>query len=212
MSLSRSAFAWFTTLPTNSILYWADLEKQFHQFFFSGVTELKLMDLTSLRQRNDESVAAFIQRFRYVKNRCYSLVLSDQQLANAAFQGLLSHIKEKYASQEFESISQIASWMTGEYRPYGPKKSFQKKVNYVEYSDSPDSDGEQEMVASAEWVQGNKKLVSCPFGKKEPKSFGFDITKADKIFDLLLSEGLIKLKPYHKIPSNKELKNMRYYK
>ena len=60
MSLSRSAFAWFTTLPANSILYWADLEKQFHQFFTSGVIELKLIDLTSLRQRNDESVAAFI--------------------------------------------------------------------------------------------------------------------------------------------------------
>ena len=30
LSLSGSAFAWFTTLPANSILYWADLEKQFH--------------------------------------------------------------------------------------------------------------------------------------------------------------------------------------
>jgi len=199
LSLSGSAFAWFTTLLANSILYWADLEKQFHQFFFSGITELKLTDLTSLRQRNDESVAAFIQRFRDVKNRCYSLVLSDQQLSGAAFNGLLPHIKEKYASQEFESINQIASRMTGEIRPYEPKKNFQKKVNYIEYSDNPDSDEEQEMVASAEWIQNNKKPVTCPFGKKEPASFGFDITKADKIFDLLLSEGLIKLKPYHKI-------------
>jgi hypothetical protein len=49
-------------------------------------------------------------------------------------------------------------------------------------------------------------------GKKEPESYGFDITKADKIFDLLLSEGLIKLKPYHKIPSEEELKNMKYCK
>ena len=78
MSLSGLAFAWFTTLPANSILYWADLEKQFHQFFFSGNIELKLTDLISLRQRNDESVAAFIQRFKDAKNRCYSLVLSDQ--------------------------------------------------------------------------------------------------------------------------------------
>ena len=56
LSLSGSAFAWFTTLPANSILYWADLERQFHQFFFSGITELKLTDLTGLRQRNNESV------------------------------------------------------------------------------------------------------------------------------------------------------------
>ena len=99
LSLSGSAFTWFTTLPGNSILYWTDLERQFHQFFFSGITELKLNDLTSLRQRNDESVAAFIQKFRDVKNRCYSLVLSDQQLANATFNGLLPQIKDKYASQ-----------------------------------------------------------------------------------------------------------------
>ena len=48
--------------------------------------------------------------------------------------------------------------------------------------------------------------------KKEPEKYGFDITKADKIFDLLLSEGQIKLKPYHKIPSAEELKNMKYCK
>ena len=133
-------------------IIWADLEKQFHQFFFSGITELKLIDLTSLRQRNNESVAAFIQRLRDVKNRCYSLILSDQQLADAAFNGLLPHIKDKYASQEFESISQIASRMIGETRSYESKKPFQKKVNFIEYSTDHDSDQEQETVASAEWI------------------------------------------------------------
>ena len=54
LSLSGSAFAWLTTLPANSILYLADMERQFHQFFYSGIIELKLTDLTGLRQRNDE--------------------------------------------------------------------------------------------------------------------------------------------------------------
>ena len=61
-------------------------------------------------------------------------------------------------------------------------------------------------------IQNNKKPISCPFGNKEPKKFGFDITKADKIFDLLLSEGHIKLKPYHMIHTYQELKNMKYCK
>ena len=78
MSLSGLAFTWFTMLPANAIIFWADLEKQFHQFFYSGVHEMKLTNLTNLSQRNDESVAAFIQRFRDVKNWCFSLVLSDQ--------------------------------------------------------------------------------------------------------------------------------------
>jgi hypothetical protein len=199
-------------LPANSIIYWADLEKQFHQFFYSGIEEMKLTDLTNLRQRNDDSVTVFIQRFRDIKNWCFSLVLSDQQLAEVAFQGLLPHMKEKYASQEFYSISQMANRMTGEARPYEQKRSnFQKKVNFVDCSDTSDSDDDQ-MVGSAEWVQNNKKPISCPFGNKEPEKYGFDITKADKIFDLLLSEGQIKLKSYHKILTDQELKNIKYCK
>ena len=129
-------------------------------------------------QRNDESVTAFIQRFRDVKNRCFSLVLSDQQLAEVAFQGLLPHIREKYASQEFYSISQMVHRITGEARPYEQKRSnFQKKVNFVDCSDSSDSDDDQ-MVGLAEWVQNNKKPISCPFGNKEPEKYGFNITKA----------------------------------
>ena len=68
------------------------------------------------------------------------------------------------------------------------------------------------MVGSAECVQNDKKPVSCPFGNKETEKNGFDITKADKIFDLLLSEGQIKLKQYHKIPTDQELKNIKYCK
>ena len=75
---------------------------------------MKLTDLTNLRQRNDESISAFIQRFRDVKNRCFSLVLFYQQLAEVAFQGLLPHIREKYASQQFFNISQMTHKMTGE--------------------------------------------------------------------------------------------------
>ena len=113
---------------------------------------MNLTDLTSLRQRDDELVVTFIQRFRYIKNRCYSLVLSNQQLAEVAFQGLLPHVKEKYAYQEFNSISQMAHWMSGEVRPYEQKRNnFQKKVNFADCSDSSDSDVEQ-MVGSAEWV------------------------------------------------------------
>ena len=59
---------------------------------------MKLMDLTDVRQRNDEPVTDYIQRFRDVRSRCFSLSLNDGQLADLAFQGLLPHIKEKFAS------------------------------------------------------------------------------------------------------------------
>jgi hypothetical protein len=67
-------------------------------------------------------------------------------------------------------------------KSYEPRKNFQKKVPYVDYSASKDEDN---MIGLTEWVKG-KNTVPCPFGKKEPEKFSFDITKADKIFDLLL--------------------------
>jgi hypothetical protein len=67
------------------------------------------------------------------------------------------------------------------------------------------------MIGLAEWVKG-KKIVSCPFGKKELEKFSFDITKVDKLFDLLLQQGQIKLSQFRTIPSAEELKRIKYCK
>jgi hypothetical protein len=58
----------------------------------------------------------------------------------------------------------------------------------VEYSDTE----EEAEIGLAEWVR-NKKPMTMPYGNGEAPKFGFDVTKADKIFDLLLQEGQIKL-------------------
>ena len=79
-SLSGSAFTWFISLPPNSVITWANLEKQFHKYFFSRVHKKKITDLVRLKQHNDESMESFVQRLRDVKNKCYSLVLDDWQL------------------------------------------------------------------------------------------------------------------------------------
>jgi len=210
-SLSGSAFTWFISLPPNSVITWADLEKQFHKYFFSGVHEKKITDLVRLKQRNDESVESFMQRLQEVKNKCYSLVLDDRQLADLAFQGLLPHIRDKYASQEFESLSHLVQRISDQdIKAFVPKRAWNKKVSFVDEAASSDSD-EEPVIGLAEWVK-NKKPMSCPFGHKEPEKFAFDITKADRIFDFLLQEGQIKLSPNHVIPSAEELKKMKYYK
>ena len=60
LSLFESAFAWFFSLPANSIITWPDLENQFHKYFFTGVHEMKLTDLMAVRQRNDEPITNYI--------------------------------------------------------------------------------------------------------------------------------------------------------
>jgi hypothetical protein len=63
-SLSGPAFSRFTSLLANSIIKWFNLEQQFHNYLFYGIHEMKITDLTRLEQRNDETVAGFVQRFR----------------------------------------------------------------------------------------------------------------------------------------------------
>ena len=72
---------------------------------------MKITDLTAIKQRNDEPVTDYIQRFRDIRSKCFSLSLSDSQLAEMAFQGLLPHIKERFSSHEFQSLSYLAQWL-----------------------------------------------------------------------------------------------------
>ena len=83
-------------------------------------------------------------------------------------------------------------------------------MSFVDEAEDSDSD-EEPVIGFDEWVK-NKKLISCPFGQKELKKFTFDVTKAHRIFDLLLQEGQIKLSPNHVIPSAEELKKIKYCK
>jgi hypothetical protein len=46
-------------LPAQSICSWKDLEKKFHAHYFIGSNEKKLIDLTILRQRNNETPMEF---------------------------------------------------------------------------------------------------------------------------------------------------------
>ena len=51
LSLFCAAFTWFIAFPPNSVFTFADLEQKFHDYFFSGETELKLSHLTSVKQK-----------------------------------------------------------------------------------------------------------------------------------------------------------------
>jgi len=123
----------------------------------------------------------------------------------------LPHIKDKYASQEFESLSHLVQRNSDQdIKAFEPRKASNKKVSFVDEATSSYS-YEEPVIGLAEWVK-NKKPMSCPFGHKEPEKFAFDVTKADRIFDFLLQEGQIKLSTNHVIPSAEELKKIKYCK
>ena len=67
LSLSGLAFTWFSSLLVNSIANWANIEKKFHTYFCIGIGEKKITNLTTIRQRTNESGTEFLQRFRETK-------------------------------------------------------------------------------------------------------------------------------------------------
>jgi hypothetical protein len=66
--ITGTAFAWFSSLAPGSIISWDMLERKFHDHFYSGSIQLKLIYLTSVRQGKDEIVSAYIKRFKKTKN------------------------------------------------------------------------------------------------------------------------------------------------
>jgi hypothetical protein len=127
-----------------------------------------------------------------------------------AFQRLLPNIKERFYSQEFESLSHLIQKLSNvDFRVQNPRRNpFQKKGAFID--DSSDFEDEAE-IGLAEWTR-NKKSVLCLFAKKDTEKYGFDVIKADRTFHLLLQEGQIKLSPNHRIPSAEELKIHKYCK
>jgi hypothetical protein len=78
-------------LSPNSIDSWEQLERKFYDHFYSSENELKLLDLTSVRQNRDESVNDYIRRIRDTKKRCFNLTISEKDMADLAFNGLRSY-------------------------------------------------------------------------------------------------------------------------
>ena len=169
MSLSGPASTWFSSLPVNSIANWSDLEKKFYTYFYTRTGEKKITNLTTIRQRTNESGIEFLQRFRETKNLCFSLNLTDDQLAALAIQGMLPTWREKLLGQEFDNLGQLAqrvAALNSQFHNMRRDTQFQKSAaiaeNYNPYLvDNGDEDDEEEKIAAAEWNWG-KKIVMVP--------------------------------------------------
>jgi hypothetical protein len=204
---------------------WEDLESKFHQYFDSGVTEKGIVDLVDVRQGRSESKSHYIQRFRDVRNQCYSLTLLDAKLVGIAIQGLLPALKENIGG-DYPNLAALAKKLVSldtQYK-YSRFNKSQKAANagynfdpvFQEVGSESESEDEANEVVAVDWAW--KHAEDMPWAKskivdnEDDKTYSIDITKADKIFDYLLEKGHIKLTCNHKIPSAEELKKRRYCK
>jgi hypothetical protein len=226
--LSGTAFNWFTSLTPNSISTWAQLEKKFHEYFYRGKTELRLSDLTMVRQKYNEHVDDYIRRFRDVKSRCFTLTIAEKDLVDLAFSGLLTRIKDKLEGQEFLDVNQVLQKaFAQENRDKEIKQCSRfndnknKEENHIVSSldnDSGSASEEDIDLCVAEWVQvpkSNPIACSAPKptpAKREEIKYTFDVSKCDEIFDVLLQRKLIRVREGHIILPPGELGKVAYCK
>jgi hypothetical protein len=176
LSLSGTGFSWFSSLAPSSIYAWNQLEQNFHGHIYSRDNEAKLTDLTSVKQGIDECVLDYFKRYKDTKNHCFSLSISEKDLANLAFGGLRSHLREKPEGFDFLSINQVHVRALGqEYKFKNAKESHKTHLSNVHIVDceSDISDDEEKDVYVAEFVWPSKAnsvgtsgqgylLLGCP--------------------------------------------------
>jgi len=146
--------------------------------------------------------------------------LDKKGLADLAFNGLRSHIKEKLEGSDFFAVNQVhQKALAAESRSKELQESHRHhrpNTHAFEYH-SDSSDGKSKDVYTAEFVWSpNDKPSTCaslkPISKNrhDEVKYTFDVSKCDRIFDELAIHGKIKFS--HTIPLVDELKRHAYCK
>jgi len=68
LSLTGTAFSWFSSLAPNFIQSWNQLVHKFYDRFYNRDNEAKLSDLASVWQGHDEPASDYFRRFKDIKN------------------------------------------------------------------------------------------------------------------------------------------------
>ena len=143
--------------------------------------------------------------------------LAKKDLADLAFNGLCSHIKEKLEGNDFFVVNQVhqralaAESQSKEWQE--SHRHHRPNTHALEYhSDSLDDESKDVYAAKFVWSP-NDKPSTCAWLKPIPKNwhdevkYTFDVSKCDRIFELARLE---KIKFSRTIPSVDELKQRGY--
>ncbi|KAM1353003.1 hypothetical protein ACFX2H_032534 [Malus domestica] len=232
-SLTGSTFAWYINLPPNSIQSWEELVERFHEQFYRPGMEMSVSSLARMAQASDESPMDYLTRFKSTRNWCL-VPLPKVEFVKLALSGLNVEYKKKFLGANFRDMYELAQhveqydyFLREEKMSKPPSRGTIYKNPTVNYASTAGEESQYVSVDAAEIVidkpyvcktltQINSNEVKARSTIEETtktsKVYTFDITKAEAIFDQLLSAKIIKLWPGHNIPKAEELKGMTYCK
>jgi len=221
-SLTKYTFTWFTTLAPHLIQHWIELERLFHEKFYRGQSNFSLKELASVNKSSAESVDDYPNRFRLLKARCFIQVL-EPELVQMAAGGLDYSIRKKLDTQHLRDMAQLADRVRHVERLKAEKARTHKhfrteKVAFVASDESNQEfdisfgDVEIKEVDIAELKPGlpytckslrpsnGNNHVETSNERYVPKTYTFDVTKCDEIYDLLVADGQVVAPKDVKIP------------
>ena len=145
--------------------------------------------------------------------------LAEKDLADLAFNGWRSHIKEKLEGNDFFAVNQVHQRaLAAECRSKELQESHKHhrpNTHALEYHlDSSDDESKEVYAAEFLWSPSDKpstcsSLKPVNKNRTEEIKFTFDVSKCERIFDELAKIGKIKFS--HTILSVEELKRHAYY-
>jgi hypothetical protein len=132
-------------------------------------------------------------------------------------------LRQKLDGQEFSDTNQFLQRAlpyenrakSSQFRDNTNKDKERHHINFVD-EEADDEEGNE--ICIAEWVEKpGDKTISCSFlkpngGRREEMRYTFDVSKCDRLFDLLLRGGVIRLTEGHVIPSTDILAKKTYCK
>ncbi|XP_058727724.1 uncharacterized protein LOC131599348, partial [Vicia villosa] len=197
-SLTKNAFTWFTTLAPQSLFSWNQLERLFHEKFYMGQSKISLKELAGVRRKGTEPVDDYLNRF--------SLYKGDMaQLADRVRQ--VERLKaEKARASKYHKKEKIAYVTTSEFDSNSDDEYEEGEVNVAELKPGPP------YICKLLKPSKDKNLVESKNEKFSSKTYSFDITKCDEIFDLLVSDGQIIVPPGLKNPPLEQKKKRGFCK
>nr|AAX96528.1 retrotransposon protein, putative, unclassified [Oryza sativa Japonica Group]ABA93024.1 retrotransposon protein, putative, unclassified [Oryza sativa Japonica Group] len=90
-------------------------------------------------------------------------------LADLAFQGMIAPIREKFSSEDFDSLSHLIQKVTLHEQRSAEARKNSKRVNHVcPYMYRSDDDDDDSEIAAAEWVR-SKNVIPCQWVKNSGK-------------------------------------------
>ncbi|XP_059629727.1 uncharacterized protein LOC132272642 [Cornus florida] len=208
--LTGYAFRWYSSLPANSIQSWQQFEDLFHTQFYRAELEVSMAYLSRLHQLPGESVMSFLSRFRWAKFKC-NLSLLPKEYMKMVVNGLEFELCKKFEGVQFHDLFNLVGKVAKyeellreeQDRKNTSKGTYYRDPNFEVYT--TETEGEFEVNVAELNI---KKAYTCEAltkpksamanlqaasgskwkGANSSRSYSFDISKAEQIFDLLMAD------------------------